>query len=323
MILKSVIIPTRNRAERLKNLLTCLSTQTISPDEVIVVDNSSTDETKEVVLSFETKLPVKYLLGRKIGPSFARNAGIRKASGDFLIFLDDDCLVEKTFIEKMAVCNSFGEEYIFWPKIVFKFGARNMASDFFLFFFEAKARVQKLEWPLLGKVKGYQITRGLHPAAFAVFKESLKCLDYWFDEDFFSSFGEGPDLVIRMSLKGFTIVLLDDIRVTNLTTRLGLAKLVKKSFLFGLIHSALKNKYKEEMVDSKVADLFKKEIKGARKQDLGKKVKIFLNTYKKHWKRQNFVNKMIFPIFSLMQFVLIIIGLFCGWVFSSFYYKGE
>ena len=55
----SVIIPTRNRAEYLKNALRSITNQTLNPNEfeVIVVDNGSTDSTCEVVNKFKIEIP--------------------------------------------------------------------------------------------------------------------------------------------------------------------------------------------------------------------------------------------------------------------------
>lgn len=89
----SVIISTWNNADRLKltidSFLKCLIPQGVSW-ECIVVDNNSTDATKEVILSFGEKLPIKYVFEPLQGISNARNAGLRLAQGKLIIFTDDD-----------------------------------------------------------------------------------------------------------------------------------------------------------------------------------------------------------------------------------------
>ena len=57
----SVIIPTYNRADRLKTALECLYKQTFVDFEVIVCDDGSTDNTKEIVDAFRDKLDIKYI----------------------------------------------------------------------------------------------------------------------------------------------------------------------------------------------------------------------------------------------------------------------
>jgi len=97
----SVLIITRNRSKMLEGCLESLVKQTRMPDELIVVDNASTDNTKRVVLSFNKKLPVKYVQEKQIGIPYARNKGIKTARGTIILMLDDDCVADKFWVEKM------------------------------------------------------------------------------------------------------------------------------------------------------------------------------------------------------------------------------
>ncbi|MFA5389077.1 MAG: glycosyltransferase family A protein, partial [Candidatus Omnitrophota bacterium] len=72
--------------------------QTRLPDEVLVVDNNSSDNTREVVDNFNHGLKIKYVLERTQGTSIARNTGIKNASGDIIVFFDDDCVAEKEWL---------------------------------------------------------------------------------------------------------------------------------------------------------------------------------------------------------------------------------
>jgi len=94
----SIIIPTYNRALSLERCLrSLLSTERIKDDgQIIVVDDGSTDSTRAVALSFERQFrSFKYLYQTNEGPAAARNRGAGKASGEVLVFLDDDCTVPK------------------------------------------------------------------------------------------------------------------------------------------------------------------------------------------------------------------------------------
>lgn len=89
----SVIIATRNRAGILGDTLEVLSNQLTDRDEVIVVDNGSTDETAEAVDAFQQRIAgLKYLFEAQPGKSSARNKGIAEARGRWVAFLDDDAI---------------------------------------------------------------------------------------------------------------------------------------------------------------------------------------------------------------------------------------
>jgi len=97
----SVIIITRNRAKMLTNCLGSITKQTVIPNEIIVVDNASVDNTKKVILSYKKNLPIKYFLEKQIGIPYARNRSVKEASGSFLLMLDDDCEADKFWVERM------------------------------------------------------------------------------------------------------------------------------------------------------------------------------------------------------------------------------
>ena len=84
----SVIIPTHNRKDLLRRALNSVSSQTLVPYEIIVVDDGSTDGTKDWVLE---KLPyVRYIYQDNSGVSSARNTGIKESKGLWIAFLDSD-----------------------------------------------------------------------------------------------------------------------------------------------------------------------------------------------------------------------------------------
>ncbi len=95
----SVIIVTRNRAEKLHRALNSLSDQTVAPSEVVVVDNHSEDETPVVVEDFKSKLPIIYTYEEWEGIPYARNRGLDTATGDVLAYIDDDCVVDENWVQ--------------------------------------------------------------------------------------------------------------------------------------------------------------------------------------------------------------------------------
>jgi glycosyltransferase involved in cell wall biosynthesis len=107
----SVIVCTRNRAQKLSRCLTHID-RAIRPSgvnlEVVVVDNNSEDNTQEVFDEFNSNstLSAALLKAWKVGLGHARNCGIRASAGNLIIFTDDDCYIEKTyFINLMSSIN--------------------------------------------------------------------------------------------------------------------------------------------------------------------------------------------------------------------------
>ena len=110
----SIIICTRNRVHSLVQTLDSVGRCELPPDlqaDFLVVDNGSTDDTANVVR--DARLPnglaVEYLLESDPGLSRARNAGLRRAQGDFYLFTDDDVRVPPNWIGGMCKLLLAGE----------------------------------------------------------------------------------------------------------------------------------------------------------------------------------------------------------------------
>lgn len=89
----SVVIPALNEADNIADLLVALAQQTRLPDEIIVADAGSTDDTPEIVKQHGAKIVSGGL------PAVGRNAGAAAATGDLILFLDADVLPTPQFIE--------------------------------------------------------------------------------------------------------------------------------------------------------------------------------------------------------------------------------
>jgi len=123
----SVIIPAYNAGEYLTQCLEALRTSTAPPLEVLVVDDGSSDDTRDRANAFaEGPFALKVLTtGGRRGPAFARNLGAKLASGDILFFLDADVCVtpetvariERTFASDPAldaVIGSYDRMPTYW-----------------------------------------------------------------------------------------------------------------------------------------------------------------------------------------------------------------
>ena len=94
MTVLSVVVPTFNRSRELRRCLEALERQTADPGcfEVVVVDDGSADDTPETLAEFSGRLPLHAIRQANRGPSAARNRGIREATGELCLFIDDDIL---------------------------------------------------------------------------------------------------------------------------------------------------------------------------------------------------------------------------------------
>jgi glucosyl-dolichyl phosphate glucuronosyltransferase len=103
----SVVICTHNRSFHLRTAIQSVVEQSISHDfyEILVIDNCSDDETREVVDSFQSAGNVRYLYEPNLGLCHARNRGWEHAEGQYVAYLDDDAVASPGWIE--AIINAF------------------------------------------------------------------------------------------------------------------------------------------------------------------------------------------------------------------------
>jgi glycosyltransferase involved in cell wall biosynthesis len=93
----SVIIPVKNEEKKIARCLEAVFNQTRKPFEVIIVDGNSTDKTVEVA----SKFPVRILYDNHASIGGARQIGVEEAHGDYIAFIDSDCIPEKDWLENL------------------------------------------------------------------------------------------------------------------------------------------------------------------------------------------------------------------------------
>ena len=94
----TVAIPCYNAEKYLQGLLESLNRQTRLPDEIIVIDDGSSDRTKEIAKTYNVKL-IEH--GKNKGLACARNSAIKNSKGDIIVFFDADTIPNKKNIEWM------------------------------------------------------------------------------------------------------------------------------------------------------------------------------------------------------------------------------
>lgn len=186
----SVIVPTFNGEETITDCLNSFLNQSYKGEyEVIVVDDGSIDKTGEVV----EKYPVRLLAQRHRGPAAARNLGARNASGDILLFTDDDCVAEKNWIEEMV--KPFDNPEIAGVQGRYKTKQRSLIARFAQY--EIEERYERM-----AKQK-YIDFIGSYSAAY---RRNVFLKEGGFDESFPIASGEDPDLSFRLAAEGHKMV---------------------------------------------------------------------------------------------------------------------
>ena len=115
-MLVTVAICTRNRCDALERTLRSLAAVVVPAGlswEILVVDNGSSDETMGTIAKLATALPVRALVEPRVGLSHARNAAVAAARGEYILWIDDDVLVDSQWLA--AYHDAFSE----WPHAAF------------------------------------------------------------------------------------------------------------------------------------------------------------------------------------------------------------
>lgn len=116
----SVLFATRNRARTLRCVLdaySCLQGPS-SGWKLIIVDNGSIDRTREVVESFQTKLPLTFRFEERLGKNFALNAGLAELKGDLAIFTDDDAFPHRDWLLRIRAAADAQPSYSMFGGVI-------------------------------------------------------------------------------------------------------------------------------------------------------------------------------------------------------------
>lgn len=95
----SLIIPVYNRPQEIHELLESLCHQQNPDFEVIIVEDGSKEDCKWVVDQYVNKLNIKYFFKENSGPGLSRNYGAEQATGEYIVFLDSDCIIPPQYTE--------------------------------------------------------------------------------------------------------------------------------------------------------------------------------------------------------------------------------
>lgn len=94
----SIIVPVFNRPEEVDELLNSLSLQTYKQFEVLIIEDGSKRRCDNIVEKYTDQLDIKYYLKKNSGPGSTRNYGAERSNGEYLIIIDSDCILPRSYL---------------------------------------------------------------------------------------------------------------------------------------------------------------------------------------------------------------------------------
>lgn len=227
--LVSIIIPTFNYAGYIRETVESALAQTYKHVEVIVIDDGSTDDTREVISDLIESNRLKYFYQDNRGLAAARNTGIRIAKGKYISFLDSDDLISPKKVEVQAESLEGRQEY----GVAF--------SDFRYFADSDKThlilpRVRYSGDPTLRMIICGEVMP-IHSAL--IRRDVLKETD-WFDESLESC--EDYDFWIRLKVRNIKFLYIDEVLALY---RLHSNQMSRHRIRHYQVHLELLNRYKQ------------------------------------------------------------------------------
>ena len=126
----SVIVPTYERPDDLRKCLESLEykkQQTLKKYEIIVTDDSKSEKCKDLV---DQEFPdVKWVKGKQNGPGGNRNAGVYRAEGQWIIFIDDDCIADEDYLNAYLRAISDNPDIILFEGLIYPDRPRNTWAE--------------------------------------------------------------------------------------------------------------------------------------------------------------------------------------------------
>lgn len=98
-MLFSVIVPVYNRPDEVNELLKSLCTQSYANLEILIVEDGSENDCRRIAESYRDILDIHYFYKANSGQGFSRNYGFERASGDYLVVFDSDCIIPQHYFQ--------------------------------------------------------------------------------------------------------------------------------------------------------------------------------------------------------------------------------
>lgn len=218
----SIIVPVYNRPQEVEELLQGLSRQTNKEFELILVEDGSTDKCKFVAERYVEKMNISYYYKENSGRSSSRNYGMKKATGDYFVFFDSDCIIPPDYFQivKDELQRNYADCYGGPDKTDASFSNMQKAIGFSMTSFLTT-----------GGIRGGK--KGLEKFTPRTFNMGFSKEVYQRVGGFKDMFGEDIDMSLRIRAEGFTTRLLHDAFVYH-KRRVSFRAFWRQVFVFGM-----------------------------------------------------------------------------------------
>ena len=231
----SVIVPVYNRRDEVRDLLASLAAQTMKDFEVIIVEDGSTDPCGDIVEEYSDRLTASYCFKQNEGRSIARNYGIERATGEYFIFFDSDCVIPENYFATLDA--ALKAHYV--PC----FGGPDAAHSSF-------TDVQKA---INFSMTAFLTTGGIRGGKVQMEKFVPRSFNMGYSRrvwetvgGFREMFSEDIDMSTRIRKAGFDISLIREAFVYH-KRRVDLQKFSRQTYVFGMSRITLKLLYPDSM----------------------------------------------------------------------------
>lgn len=231
----SIIIPVYNRIGEVHDLLESLVKQTDKNFEVILVEDGSSEPCRDEAERYSRLIDVKYFYKDNEGRSIARNYGMERASGDYFIFFDSDCVIPPDYF---AIINKYLQD-----NPLDCFGGPDAAHESF-------SPVQKA---INYSMTSFLTTGGIRGGKIKLDKFVPRTFNMGFSRKVYETtggfremFSEDIDMSTRIRLNGFRIGLIRDAKVWH-KRRVDFKKFFRQVYVFGMSRITLKILYPDSL----------------------------------------------------------------------------
>ena len=201
-MLYSIIVPVYDRPDEINKLLESLSAQTVKPFELVIVEDGSKERCDHLLGRYRSFFTIRYFFKENEGRSVARNYGMERATGDYLLFFDSDVILPPAYFENLERAMAAG--------YCDCFGGPDAADDSFSPMQKAVSHSMTSFWTTGGIRGGKVVMEKFCPRTFNMgfSKEVYKAVGGFND-----MLGEDIDLSLRIRKAGFEVRLIREVFV--------------------------------------------------------------------------------------------------------------